>query len=225
MSEIGELTEVEAARAEPPPPEAALAVWGAPSPAVKGQRVALKVGVGCACGCDLARACLVLRDGAGALIASAIAENLRSDPDELYWADVAFDAPGEVGVVQYRVSVDWAEVETPHAAADMAFTLRVAPPPEHRVIVRAVYGETGAPIANAEIGLDAYLARTNEAGEARFDVPPGAYTCTLRKFGFKLAPIPVLVNESMMLDLDVEKGETREELERRLSMMENVPWG
>ena len=66
---------------------------------------------------------------------------------------------------------------------------------------------------------------TDADGRARLDVSSGDYLCEIRKEGFAATPFNVPVSADLSLLIEAGKGETREELEARLSSMENHPWG
>jgi hypothetical protein len=90
--------------------------------------------------------------------------------------------------------------------------------------VRVVSEATGEPVERMEVRMNHYADFTGADGLARFDLPGGSYTCSIRKLGYKSEPVAVEVTADVAIEVLAGKGETREELEARLSAWENYPW-
>ena len=117
-----------------------------------------------------------------------------------------------------------ANLDVPHLAAAASFSFRVDAAPEHRVTVRVAHPETATAIERVEVRLDHYAAYTDVRGEARLDVPGGRYTCSIRRIGYQADPVEIEVTADLVVHIKAGKGETREEMETRLSAWENYPW-
>ena len=207
------------------PHETSMVVWDVPSPAAADNPVAVKVGVQCAVGCCLAGQVVDVRDHAGALLGTAILGTEASPGTEaLYWGDVPFVAPPTTGVVFLTAAFAPTNLEVPHFGSAASFSVRVDAPPEHRVAVRVDHQDTAAPLEKVEVRLDHYAAYTDARGEARFHVPGGRYTCSIRRIGYHAEPVEIEVAADAEVHITAGKGETREELDARLSAWENYPW-
>jgi hypothetical protein len=197
-----------------------LAVWDTPAPAIAGAAATFKVGVQCTQGCDLRGQRVTLRDTDGAALAT---HTLSEEKEGLCWGEIAFTAPSTLGVAWLSAAYE-AEDEA-HEAKSVAFTMRTAPKPEHKVAVRVTYGPTGEPVAGAEIRMNLYQAYTDAGGAARFDLPSGQYVCTFRKRNMIANELEISVAGNDVIELVANRGETQEELEARLSAMEDREWG
>ena len=131
-------------------------------------------------------------------------------------------ASWQAGAVRMTARCTPADLPEPHEPAEAGFGFRVAPPAAHQVRVRLVF--EGAPVDAAEVWMGHYAAETDAAGEAVFHLPRGVYDCGMRKLGYAAEPMEVEVASDLTVELPVGKGETREELEARLSAWESYPW-
>ena len=73
--------------------------------------------------------------------------------------------------------------------------------------------------------LGPYEAFTDASGVAIVGVPAGTYELSIRKDGFTLEPIPVIVDQSLRIKVEAETTLTKAELEERLMRFEDNPWG
>jgi hypothetical protein len=207
------------------PHATSLVVWDVPSPAAAGTPATVKVGVQCAIGCCLAGQVVEVRDQAGAVLGTAtLGAEVSPGTDALYWGDVTFVAPPITGVAFLSAAFAPTNLEVPHLGAAASFSFRVDAPPEYRVAVRVGHQDTSAPIERVEVRLDHYAAYTDVRGEAQFYVPGGRYTCSIRRIGYDASPVEIEVTADLAVHIKAGKGETREELEARLSAWENYPW-
>ena len=208
-----------------PPHALSMVAWDVPSPAIVGRPASVKVGVQCEHGCDLQGRAFIVRAAAGVVVAAAELDRAPAEETPaLCWTEVALPTPVATGVSAFTAQSPALDTEPPHAAATAAFSFRVDPLPEHQVTVRVVSEATGEAVERLEVRMNHYAAYTDAEGLARFDLPGGAYTCSIRKLGYKAEPVAVDVTADLSLDVMAGKGETREELEARLSAWENYPW-
>lgn len=207
------------------PHATSMVVWDVPSPAAADTPARVRVGVQCTVGCCLAGQSVEVREQTGAVIGTTtLGADASPGTDALYWGDVTFAAPPTTGVVFLSAAFAPTNLDVPHLGADASFSLRVDAPPEYKVAVRVDHQETSAPIERVEVRLDHYAAYTDEHGEARFYVPGGRYTCSIRRIGYHADPVEIDVTADLAVHVKAGKGETREELEARLSAWENYPW-
>ena len=202
-----------------------MVAWDAPSPAVVGRAASVKVGVQCEHGCGLHGQAIILRDGEGGLVASGRLDHApAAETDTLYWTELPLPTQAATGLAAFTAECSASDLEATHLAACAPFSFRVEPRPEHQVTVRVVAEATGAPVERMEVRMNHYAAYTDAGGEARFDLPGGTYECSIRKLGYKAEPMTVAVAADLVFEVVAGKGETREELEARLSAWENYPW-
>jgi hypothetical protein len=203
------------------PHELKVLVWDGPSPARAGAPATATVGVGCSRGCSLAGEGVEIRD-AGVVVGRAVlGDKPAAGAEALYSAVVSFVAPDVTGPVRMTAGYVPADPST-HEAASTDFGFRVDPPADHEVTVRVVF--EAAPLAGAEVWMGHYVAQTDVAGEAVFQLPKGPYSCTIRKLGYDAEPVEVEAASDLIVQIVAGKGETREELEARLSAWESYPW-
>lgn len=202
-----------------------LVVWDTPSPAALGAEVRVKIGAHCDCGCDLNGERVAVTGAGGAPVGEGFLDQIdETDGARLHWTTLGLAPPAAVGVAAFTAFCSGETLAGEHAPAEQSFSFPVDRPPAHRVTVRVVREATGEPCADVEVRLGRYEAYTNEDGLAVLHVPGGAYLATLRRFGLKAAPVELVVDGDLVVELAAQKGETREELEARLSQMENQPW-
>lgn len=203
-----------------------MAVWDTPSVAVAGRAAKVKIGVTCCLGCSLAGDRVTVLDESGTLLGEAL---LLDDPAEtsegLSWAEVTFKTPAITGVSHLSASFSANDGEAVHPTCNAAFSVVTAPVPDARVCLTVVFEPTGLALEDVEIRLGRYFVYTDMHGRAQVDVPKGNYLCEIRKEGFAATPFDMAVSTDVSLVIKAGKGETREELEARLSAMENYPWG
>lgn len=144
------------------PHAVSLATWGIPLPSLAGQAAAVRVGAKCADGCCLAGARFRIYDDARREVAvGALGEAPREGTDGLYWAQVPFVAPDELGV--HRCTVRLA-ASGDHSEAQASFTLLVVEEPPHRIKVAVTNADTGGPIASAKVSLHPFVETTDSDG-------------------------------------------------------------
>ena len=207
------------------PHATSMVVWDVPSPAAVDAPAAVKVGVQCIRGCCLAGLVVEVRDQAGAVLgAASLGSEVSPGTEGLYWTEVTFVAAAATGVAFLSARFAATNLEVPHLDAATSFSLRVDAPPECQVAVRVDHLNTSEPIERVEVRLDHYAAYTDARGEARFRVPAGRYTCSIRRMGYHADAVEIDVTADVAIQIKAGKGETREELEARLSAWENYPW-
>jgi hypothetical protein len=199
--------------------------WDGPSPAIVGSPATVMVGVRCAQGCALGGQAVEVRDDSGRVVGRAIlAQEPQPGAEAIYCAEITFVAPATLGPARMTATCEPRLEGCLHDKGEAVLGFRVDPHPDHEVRVSVVLQNGGAPVGGAEVWMNHYLAVTDAAGEARFSLPKGAYSCSIRKMGLAADPVEVEVSAALMLEIAAAKGETREELEARLSAWESYPW-
>ena len=154
--------------------ETSLAVWDLASPVATGRRATLKVGAACSCGCDLTGTAVAIHTEAGRPVGS-----------------------GTLG------AAPWPGTSALHQQGSSSFRFITVNPPEHRVTLKVVERQTGAPIDAVELRLGFFRATTNEAGVAQVEVPGGAYDVTAWKIGYEILSSKAEVAGDMSIQLEV----------------------
>lgn len=221
-----ETEETEAAPEAPPAPHiVSMVVWDTPLPAAIGVSAPIKVGAQCSYGCDLTGQKIEMTSAEGTPLAAGVLDQApMPETPALHWTELSFTPVGDTGVRFFRASCAL-NLEEPHESAACAFSFRVDPRPAHAVTVRVIYEPTGEDLGDVEVRLGHYGAYTNGGGEVRLNVPSGTFELSIRKQGYKAEPIEVEITADRLIEVLAGKGETREELEARLSAMEDRPWG
>ena len=206
------------------PHETSMVVWDTPSPAIVGRPVTLMVGVQCACACDLTGQPVELRDEDGAVIAAGRLGEPVAGTQALFGCRLSLPGPAATGVRALTAAYTPENLAPAHLGSSAPVGFRIDPKPEHQVAVRVVRAADGEVASGVEVRMNHYEAYTDAEGVARFDLPAGDYSCTIRKLGLQAEPLAVSVPGQRLVEVTAGKGETREELETRLSRWEDQPW-
>lgn len=212
---------------EPPPAPhiISMVVWDTPLPAAIGVPAPIKVGAQCSHGCDLTGQKIEMTTADGTLLAGGVLDRAPApETPALHWTELSFTPVGDTGVRFFQAKCT-PDLEEPHEPNACAFSFRVDPRPAHAVKVRVIYEPTGEVLDDVEVRIGHYGAYTDGAGEVRLNVPSGTFELSIRKMGYKTPPFDVVIAADRTIEVRAGKGETREELEARLSMMEDRPWG
>lgn len=216
---------VEPAPEAPAPHIVSMVVWDTPLPAAIGVAAPIKVGAQCSHGCDLTGQKIEMTGGDGTPLTSGVLDQApATQTPSLYWTELRFTPVGDTGVRFFHATCA-PNLEEPHTPGACAFSFRVDPRPAHTVTVRVIYEPTGEEVDDVEVRIGHYGGQTNGAGEVRLNVPSGTFELSIRKMGYKAEPVEVEISADRIIEVLAGKGETREELEARLSMMEDRPWG
>jgi hypothetical protein len=119
----------------------------------------------------------------------------------LYWTELDVPAPDTEGV--YSWTLQATAPEPSHEQVSSPFSFIAVNPPEHRVTLKVVERQTGAPVEAVELRLGIFRAATNEAGVAQVEVPEGAYDVTAWKIGYEILTSKTEVAGDMSIQLEV----------------------
>lgn len=159
-----------------------LLTWDIPATVIGGETFRFKVGLKCIGYDRQEEISFDIHDHTGALRhTGSVSSEIWPGSDGLHYTEVAFDAPDEIGLHKWTVTVAGSEENPPRLGTSTGFGLRVVPRPECkvRVFVSEVDGQT--PIQGAIVQLHPYKTRTGEDGFAEFDLPKGSYTALVSK--------------------------------------------
>jgi len=153
-----------------------LNVWGLPPAIVAGESFALKAGIKCSCGCNLAGRELGIFDAGGVQIgAGKLREDVWPGTSALYFTQVDGNAPPAAGNHRWEVRIPASGSGIPHAAGACAFDVRVVDAPDYEVTIEAFDAGRQTPISGARVVMHPYRAVTCENGAARLKVVKGNY--------------------------------------------------
>jgi hypothetical protein len=173
-------------------PTASLAAWDVPAATPAGERFSVKAGVKSSDGMPLGGGRVELRDGTGAVVASALLGDVPWPGSEaLYWAEVALQAPAAPGPLALTAHFGGEDIQEPHEPASSAFSVNVVAPAEHTLTVTVAAG--GAPLADAVVRLGPYRAPTDASGTAKVRLAKGRYELVVWKTGYAMTATPVAV--------------------------------
>ena len=167
------------------PQTSSLAVWDIPSPVVMGQAFDIKAGAKSAGDFELTGRTIEVCDDTGEVLAQGrLGDAPWPGTSGLYWTQLRLLAPDREGPCAWSVRFAATDVALPHEGATANFTVVMARPAEHRLMVRVTEKDTSTPIEGADIRLGLYRATTDGAGMAAVDVPKGTYDLVVWKVGY-----------------------------------------
>ena len=180
-----------------------LAVWDAALPVVAGEPFAIKVGAKAADARVLAGCHIAVSDASGAMVASGtLGDKPWPGTEALYWLALDVPAPAMPQVAAYQVRLVDASGETEAVATE--FTVVAAAKPEHSVAVSITERDTLKPLADVEVRLGPFHARTDANGRAELRVCKGDYEARLWRPAHSAAPQPLTVDGDTHLDLTMQ---------------------
>ena len=95
------------------------------------------------------------------------------------------------------------DLEIPHSASSLTFSLITVLPPEHRVTVEVIEARTNAPITAGEDRLGTFRTLTNGDGLATLEVPKGKYELNAWKMGYELVTRNLEINSDQTLKIEL----------------------
>jgi hypothetical protein len=180
-----------------------LAVWGIPSPILKGERFAIKVGAKSAADAELKGLEISVFDDSETVVARG---QLRDTPwpgtTALYWDEVELTAPAEEGLRKWSVRFVADGLALPHDGTTAEFTAMVARPPEHRLTVKVVEQNSKAPIENVQIRLGPFRGTTDPAGIAEVMMPKGTYDLHVWKPAYEAPDRPIEIKGDLSVQVE-----------------------
>ena len=180
-----------------------LAVWDIPSPIVKGERFAIKVGAKSVANAELNGLEIAIVDSSDTVVARG---RLRDTPwpgtTALYWDEVELPAPVETGLSRWSVRFAPAGLALPHDGTAAEFTAAVVQPPQHRLTVKVIEQESKTPIEDVQIRLGAFRGATGPSGLAEVMMPKGRYDLQIWKAGYEAPARPVDIDADLAVEIE-----------------------
>ena len=182
-----------------------LAVWDIPSPIVKGERFAIKVGAKSAANADLKGLEIAIVNNSDTVVARG---RLRDTPwpgtTALYWDEVELPAPVEEGLSRWSVRFAPASLALPHDGTSAEFTAAIVPSPQHRLTVKVIEENSKAPIEDVQIRLGAFRGATGPSGLAEVMMPKGHYDLHIWKAGYEAPARPVDIDADLAVEIEAK---------------------
>ena len=180
-----------------------LAVWDIPSPIVKGERFAIKVGAKSAANAALKGLEIAILDKTDTVVARG---RLRATPwpetTALYWDEIDLTAPSEEGLSKWSVRFAPEGLALPHDGTAAEFTTAIVEPPQHRLTVKVIEQQSKAPIEDVQIRLGAFRGATGPSGLAEVLMPKGHYDLQIWKAGYEAPARPVDINADLAVEIE-----------------------
>ena len=193
-----------------PDHQTSLAVWDVPSPVVAGRRATLKVGIACACGCDLTGTRIDVYDDTGERVGGGdITSGTWLATDALYWTECDVAAPASEGEHAWDIRATAPGASHGHLTTVHRFV--ASGPPEHRVTLEVIDKGSGAPVGGVELRLGAFRAATDATGIAHVEVPGGTYDVCAWKIGYDLQSLTAPVAGDTTIRLEAAVTPEREQ--------------
>jgi hypothetical protein len=201
-----------------------LAVWDVPSPAAVARPFRVKVGVRCSAACHLPGRVVAVMDEDGTRVAEGtLGDTPWPGTTGLYWTTIDMPPPAVEGVFSRSVVLAGGASELPHEGAPAAFSFRVDKPPKHALVLTVIHEQSRAGVPDVEVRVGQYIASTDQNGVARLTLPDGTFEVTIRKDGLQAAPVSVVVNSNLSVELEAATAPTRAELDAKF--FDDIPWG
>ena len=172
--------------------EASIAVWDVPLPVVAGERFAIKVGAKSQGRASVTGAVEVCRADGQVVASDKLGTEPWPDTEALYWVELAVPAPAQIGLAEYTVRA---------GNAISRFSVAVTAKPEHRLTVMVTEKAKAAPLADVEIRLGAFHARTDAAGCAELQVCKGCYQLQTWRWAYDASPVPVEIKADTSIEI------------------------
>jgi hypothetical protein len=162
---------------------ASIAVWDVPLPAVAGTNFVIKVGVKSQSGVALAGTRVEVFDHTGNVVATgSLGDAPWLGTEALYWTELQVPAPAAGQAEEFAVTCN---------GAVSRFGVAAMPKPECRLTVKAADQGSAAPLADVEVRLGPFHARTDAKGLAVLNVCKGTYELQVWRNGYLAPPTPI----------------------------------
>jgi hypothetical protein len=186
------------------PHQTSLAVWDIPTPVTVDARFRIKVGAKSSGNCALAGTEVRILDAGSTEAGRAtLADAPLAGTDALYFAEIALVAPAHEGQFSWTAAFAAEGATMPHLGASTAFSFVVVEAPQHRLTVKVVEAESGAPVDEVQIGLGPYRAATDANGLAQIATAAGRYELAVWKADFEAPPITLDIDKDASVTVEL----------------------
>jgi len=180
-----------------------LAVWDIPSPILKGERFAIKVGAKSAANAELKGLEVAVFDNNEKVAARG---RLRDAPwpgtTALYWDELELPAPADEGLRKWSVRFAAEGLALPHDGTAAEFSAMVSRPPEHRLTVKVIEQKSKEPIADVQVRLGPFRGTTDPAGIAEVMMPKGTYDLHVWKAAYESTDRPIEIKGDLSIEVE-----------------------
>jgi hypothetical protein len=177
--------------------KASLAVWDISMPVSAGGNFTIKIGAKATDGRKLAGCRVEVSDASGKVVASgALGDAPLPGSEALYWCELNVPAPA-AELAELAVRLLGREVD----AVPTRFSVAVSPRPEHRLTVTVTETNSAQPLADVEVRLGPFHARTGADGRAELRLCNGGYILHLWRAAHIAAAQAVTIDDDVDLKL------------------------
>jgi hypothetical protein len=170
-----------------------LSVWNVPMPVIAGKAFAVKVGAKSSANRVLSGCRVEVSDAAGSVVAvGTLGDAPWAGTEALYWAALDVPAPRAGQAGDYTVRCVPADPSSEAVASRFSVTVREKP--ECTLAVQITEQTTAEALADVEIRLGPFHARTDASGHAEVRVCKGEYQLHLWRNGHLASPQPIHIN-------------------------------
>jgi len=151
-----------------------LAAWDVPTPVEEKHGIRIKVGATCDHGCSLSGSVIEVKEANGKTISSGTLGGVPFvGTRSLFWAEVDFGAPGDLGLHTWEARVSHSNAPPSHTSATVRFSVLVTKSAQYRLTVSVSDGATKAPLGSAYVRVGGSTLFTDDSGKAAASVAPG----------------------------------------------------
>jgi hypothetical protein len=180
-----------------------LAVWDIPSPIMKGEQFAIKVGAKSAADAELNGFEIAIFDISEKVVARG---RLRDAPwpgtTALYWDELQLTAPAQEGLHKWSARFAAEGLALPHDGTAAEFSAMVAPAPEHCLTVKVVEQQSKKPIADVQVRLGPFHGTTGATGIAEVMMPKGTYDLHIWKTAYEAPDRPIEIKGDLSVQVE-----------------------
>ena len=175
-----------------------LAVWDIPTPAVAGEKFAIKVGAKSASRQKLAGQRIEISDAAGtAVVSGTLNDTPLPGTEALYWAALEVPAPRDRSAADFTVRL----APEKQDAVPTRFSVSIAAKPAYTLNMTITERDSKEALDGVEIRVGPFQARTDKAGRAEIRVSRGDFQIQLWRTAHIAEPQPIRVGRDDELEL------------------------
>lgn len=181
-----------------------LAVWDVPTPVEGGSSIQVKVGARCDHACRISESAIEVKDAEGNTVATGmLGDSPFSGTRALYWTEVRFAVPPELGLHNWEASISPDCVPSSHLNVGSRFSVLVTERARFRLSLTVTDGATRDPLANAYVRVGGHTLFTDDKGKAETSVSPGEQELVAWKRDHKMSRSKIVVERDGQLVLEL----------------------
>ena len=164
----------------------------------------MKVGAKCDHACRISGSAVEVKDAEGNTVATGmLGDSPLNGTRALYWTEVRFTAPAELGLRYWEASISPDCVPSYHSSVGSRITVLVTARALFWLSLTVTDGATKEPLANAYVRVGGYTLFTDDKGKAEVSVSPGEHELVAWKRDYKMSRSKVVVERDGKLVLEL----------------------